>query len=225
MRLMQKDDCNVLSAGQSRASSECLTASCIDTPNLRSLLHSCVLVGWFVTSRTALWIMKSVKPPLTFTPRDTYKPPSSLPCLRVSPPLGTCCFKDGQQSEELPAVMKFRVRSLERHLSASWGHTHTPAAWTHVGGFSLFLTVLSGSFTTFVETLANMFYVDICVVMSISTVAKPFLDVFKMVYNVSQTKHENTPNFPVLFQPSHQNQCQYFHFVITLMLMLLLFLK
>ena len=48
--------------------------------------------------------------------------------------------------------------------------------------------------------------------MSISTVDKPFLDIFKMVYNISQTQHENTPNFPVLFQPNHQNQWQYFHF-------------
>lgn len=104
-------------------------------PLTPSLLHSCVLVGWFVTSRSALWIMKSVKPLLTFTPRDAYKPPSSLPCLRVSPPLGTCCFKDGQQSEEMLAVVKFsqivgamslgllRAHTLLQHCSTyEFGH-------------------------------------------------------------------------------------------------------
>lgn len=62
-----------------RGSSECLKAvSCIDTPNFHSLSLSCVLVGWFETSRPTLWIMKSVKLPLTFTRQDAYKPPSSL---------------------------------------------------------------------------------------------------------------------------------------------------
>lgn len=131
-----------------RESESWRAASCINTPNLRSLFLSCVLVGWFESSRPVLWIMKSVKPPLTFTRQDAYTTPSSLPCLRVSPPLGTCCFKDGQQSEELLAVMKFGVRSLERHLSASWGHADSAghltsdACWGGLSWMLLFLLVL-----------------------------------------------------------------------------------
>lgn len=94
-------------------------------PLTPSLLHSCVPVGWFVTSRSALWMMKSVKPPLTFTPRDAYKPPSSLPCLRVSPPLGTCWFKDGQQSEEMPAIVKFSQIVGAMSLGLLRAHTHS----------------------------------------------------------------------------------------------------
>lgn len=101
-----------------------------------------------------------------FTRPHAYEPPSSVPCLRVSPPLGTCCFKDGQQSEELLSVVKLRVGSLERHFSASRGLTQTPPHHcstseirkpTCLGIFSYFKChtfVFNGYFTSLLYTLS-----------------------------------------------------------------------
>ena len=138
-------------------------ASCINTPNLRSLLHSFTpafrLVGLWRVGPLSEWWSLSNRRWLSHLGTLTNLPPL-CPVWEFLLRWELVGLKMDSRARRCPPSWN-SVRSLERCLSASWGHTHTPAAlqhlWirTHTGGF-LFLTVFSGSFTSFDETF-NMF--------------------------------------------------------------------